>query len=537
MKNNKFCIFQKKTLKNIEMGNSPSYFIIYKNKEREYKHHNKNFKSKNSYIDYTFIRNYNLSMKNLSKYKKNINILRINNLLKNKKCNFCAIYNDIKIYSEIETDYIKKYYNYNDSIKIIPKRQAYFKHLMIYIESPVYKSFIYNKIIKKKGLDKLNLYKRTNYPKKKFHKKSSLYINNQLSDSNIIFNTNVIETIENCTTSLTQCSNMKNNIIIKSENNEKNNINESLISEIKFNNELNNKKNNNSNISSGIDNSLLMMMKDLSISRNIINKYLCKHNDNYKQLFNKMKSKSKTITIINNNIKQKEEKEPNKIKNNYENNNNEIKDNKSQYIKKNENKSIKNIKHNKNGLRDSISLIKKLNKMKTMQINLINLKSSSQIDKNCNNNLNSCTNFNKYGLSLGKQNQINNNIRNNNKKLSCKGKSNFHFNYFNKSNKDKSKEKKVDHYFSKKKDNFKLNNKMILKSIKKIIENKRPKNNSLKKYINTQKLLTDSSNYCLLDMNSLNENETKKMFQTINPVKSISISNNQFFKYIKDFKK
>ena len=80
-----------------------------------------------------------------------------------------------------------------------------------------------------------------------------------------------------------------------------------------------------------------------------------------------------------------------------------------------------------------------------------------------------------------------------------------------------------------------MDNQIIFRTIKKIIEHQRPKNNSLRKYINTQKILTDSSSYCLLDMNSLNENETKKMIQTINPIKSISISNNQFFNCIKEF--
>ena len=114
------------------------------------------------------------------------------------------------MFNNTQQEYIKKYYNYNDSIKIIPKRQAYFKHLMIYIEGPVYKNFFYNQIIKRKSLEKLNFYKRTNYPEK-FHKKHCPNINNLLSDSNIIFNTNVIETIENCSTSLTQGSNKKNN--------------------------------------------------------------------------------------------------------------------------------------------------------------------------------------------------------------------------------------------------------------------------------------------------------------------------------------
>ena len=169
--------------------------------------------------------------------------------------------------------------------------------------------------------------------------------------------------------------------------------------------------------------------------------------------------------------------------------------------------------------------------MKISQLNLINIKSSSQIEKNDNNNINSCSNFNKYGLSLVNQNQINNNAKRNNKKSTSNDKTPILFNYFNNSN------KKIESFFNKNKSKFKLNNQFIIKSIKKIIEHQRPKNNSLKKYINTQKFLTDSTNYCLININSSKENQANKKFQTINPVKSISISNNQFFKYIKDFQK
>jgi len=126
-------------------------------------------------------------------------------------------------------------------------------------------------------------------------------------------------------------------------------------------------------------------------------------------------------------------------------------------------------------------------------------------------------------------------LRNNNKKLSCKDKNSILFHYFNNTNKAQINEKNTEKISNKTKNKFNLNNQIILKSIKKIIEHQRPKNNSLRKYINTQKFLTDSTAYCLLDMNSLNENETKKMIQTINPIKSISISNNQFFNTIKEF--
>ena len=501
MQKNNFCIFSKKSLKLSEAKNAPSHFLIYKNKEKESTNQfnqklkekiqdkRKSIISKQKENEFIF-QNYILSTKILMKYNKNYNSVTINNLFIRKKCHFQAIYNDMKIYINTNIEYIKKYYTYNESIKIIPKRQAYFKHLMIYIEGPIYKNFIYNKILKRKGLEKLSLYKRTNYPKK-YNKNNNII----LSDNNIIFNSDVIETIENCSTSLTQCSNKKNNNIninnniIQTKNSAKKNINDSIISEIKTNGCRNRRSD--SNISC-IDNSLLMIMKDLAISQNVINRYLYNNNTNYKNLYNRMKSKSKTITIKN---------------------------------RKNNN-LIKKIKQNsKSKMRSSISLIKKINNIKIKQFTSNSIKSSSLISSQ---NLNSLSNYNKYRFSLGNNKiHLNLNLRSNNKKFSSKEKNPISLNHFNNTIKPKR-----TNNFNNIKNN--TNNKVILQSIKKIIEHQRTKNNSLRKYINTQKFLTDST-FCLLDMNSMNENETKKMIQTINPIKSISISNNQFFKCIKKF--
>ena len=532
MQKNNFCIFSKKSLKLSEAKNAPSHFLIYKNKEKESTNQfnqklkekiqdkRKSIISKQKENEFIF-QNYILSTKILMKYNKNYNSVTINNLIIRKKCHFQAIYNDMKIYINTNIEYIKKYYTYNESIKIIPKRQAYFKHLMIYIEGPIYKNFIYNKILKRKSLEKLSLYKRTNYPKK-YNKNNNII----LSDNNIIFNSDVIETIENCSTSLTQCSNKKNNNIninnniIQTKNSAKKNINDSIISEIKTNGCRN--RRNDSNISC-IDNSLLMIMKDLAISQNVINRYLYNNNTNYKNLYNRMKSKSKTITIKNRKNKENQINIRNCKNKTIQN---EINIKQHHNYKESENNLIKKIKQNsKSKMRSSISLIKKINNIKIKQFTSNNIKSSSLISSQ---NLNSLSNYNKYRFSLGNNKiHLNLNLRSNNKKFSSKEKNPISLNHFNNTIKPKR-----TNNFNNIKNN--TNNKVILQSIKKIIEHQRIKNNSLRKYINTQKFLTDST-FCLLDMNSMNENETKKMIQTINPIKSISISNNQFFKCIKKF--
>jgi len=580
MHKNNFCTIPSKAL-NYEDSIIMSQSTIYKNNDEDLKHnknikklkksfYNNDFKCKQSNTlelnsGFLLIKNYILSKKILSKYNSpklsNLGLFIINNIIQNKKCNICTLYNDIIIFSNGKVEYIKKYYKYSESIKIIPKREVYFKHLMQFIERPIFRNFTYNKISRKIGLDKLSIYRRINYPKK-FNKK--IYNNKILSD-NIIFNHDVIETIENCSTSITQRSNKdqnndkndKNNNI-KCENKGNNYENESsMISEIKINN-CNNKKNDN-NISC-IDNSLLIIMKDLSISQNKINEYLCKNNSKYKNLYLKIENKKKSKahnTLSNKNypknkneFKDMKEKDPKFLEENEKNiinnkkvtrtkeiNNRDfykkilIKKQSSNLDKFNEQKNI--IGHE--GNRKSISIGKKSNNIKVIPFNS-NTINSQIINKNASCNTNS---YNKYCLSSFIRNKTStiHNLKkkyNTNKKLLSK-ENNLH-NYFNYSSKEKNKDINFVNFLKNNKLMCDLNNKEILRKIKKIIEIKKPKNNSMKKDINTQKFLTESPMW-MLDLNSLNENEAKKKYQTINTVKSISISNNQFFNSKSEFKK
>lgn len=580
MHKNNFCTIPSKAL-NYEDSIIMSQSTIYKNNDEDQKHnksikklkksfYNNDFKCKQSNTlelnsGFLLIKNYILSKKILSKYNSpklsNLGLFIINNIIQNKKCNICTLYNDIIIFSNGKVEYIKKYYKYSESIKIIPKREVYFKHLMQFIERPIFRNFTYNKISRKIGLDKLSIYRRINYPKK-FNKK--IYNNKILSD-NIIFNHDVIETIENCSTSITQRSNKdqnndkkdKNNNI-KCENKGNNYENESsMISEIKINN-CNNKKNDN-NISC-IDNSLLIIMKDLSISQNKINEYLCKNNSKYKNLYLKIENKKKSKahnTLSNKNypknkneFKDMKEKDPKFLEENEKNiinnkkvtrtkeiNNRDfykkilIKKQSSNLDKFNEQKNI--IGHE--GNRKSISIGKKSNNIKVIPFNS-NTINSQIVNKNASCNTNS---YNKYCLSSFIRNKTStiHNLKkkyNTNKKLLSK-ENNLH-NYFNYSSKEKNKDINFVNFLKNNKLMCDLNNKEILRKIKKIIEIKKPKNNSMKKDINTQKFLTESPMW-MLDLNSLNENEAKKKYQTINTVKSISISNNQFFNSKSEFKK
>ena len=320
----------------------------------------------------------------------------------------------------------------------------------------------------------------------------------------------MIETIENCSTLITQCSNKdqnndkkdKNNNI-KCENKGNNYENESsMISEIKINN-CNNKKNDN-NISC-IDNSLLIIMKDLSISQNKINEYLCKNNSKYKNLYlkieNKKKSKAQnTLSKKNypknkNEFKDIKEKDPKLYEENEKNiiNNKKVirtkeinnRDFYKKILIKKQSSNLEKFNEQKNaigheGNRKSISIGKKSNNIKVIPFNS-NTINSQIFNKNASCNTNS---YNKYCLSSFIRNKTStiHNLKkkyNTNKKFLSK-ENNLH-NYFNYSSKEKNKDINFVNFLKNNNLMCDLNNKEILRKIKKIIEIKKPKNNSMKK--------------------------------------------------------
>lgn len=560
MHKSKFCIIPNKALIN-EESVTMSQSTIYNNNENEiYKNKNlkklkesffnKDFRHQNiSYLNIAsetkYMKNYIMTKNILKKFtikkKVDIGLIYINNIMNGKKCHFTSKYNEMVIFTN-KNEYIKKYYKYSESIKIIPKREAYFKHLMQFLERPFFRNFANNKIINQIGLDKLSIYRRVNYPKKLC---KNIDLNNNICNNNIIFNSNVIETIENCSTTTTQYSNRNNNNLNVKSLKSKNNFvkDASIISEIKVNN-CSNKKNDD-NISC-IDNSLIIIMKDLCISQNKINAYLCQHNTNYKNLYYKIKNKTKIHSDFDE--KNKIEDKKNKLKESENKINKKMFDTKKLnninyykkiLINKNSNNNIvkykehKNITENEN-CHNSVSSHKKINKIPIIPLNSNNL--NSQI-----NNKNSCCNTNKFCLSSfvkTKPLKIHNLKKkfNTNKNLINEDNHNF-FNIFNSySSKEKNNNLNLLNFINNNKIICNLNNNEILQKVKKIVKYKKPKNKSMKKNINTQKLLTDYSQ-CMLDFNSLNENEAKRKYQTINAVKSISISNNQFCNKKNEFKK
>ena len=273
---------------------------------------------------------------------------------KNFELNYCIfglnyIINKYKTIDNLDKDYkeyIEKYYSYNDSTLIIPKKEFYYFHHMLFLERPNYINYYFNKLAKKIGLEKLNIYQNQRKKEYKIEQSNNKNDKKQEIENEKIFDTNVLETIENYSTTITQepinekpatltpfeilkrCEDKKKNKITKKNNDQKSIITFSE-SEISY-------------ISRNIpDESLIIVVKDLTEKPNKFK--IDKQEKKYTNIYIKKKNTPKfTRTNKNNNIKV----------NNNNNNNNNINLN-------------KNIKNNNNNL--------KLNSNKNNYINIYDI--------------------------------------------------------------------------------------------------------------------------------------------------------------------
>lgn len=136
--------------------------------------------------------------KNYNKYKGQ-GWYNINCIIKKLKSHYFTKYKEEIFLERNDTEYLKKYYNFKESIEIIPHKEKYYKHLSDFFERPMYNSIFYNKIRRRKAFAKLNIYKtkklqsKSNFNKKDFEKRSSYKSDNE----NIVFNKDTINIIEN----------------------------------------------------------------------------------------------------------------------------------------------------------------------------------------------------------------------------------------------------------------------------------------------------------------------------------------------------
>ena len=151
-------------------------------------HKRNNIFTKNYNITRNIINNYTYS-KFQKYFEKNYNIFLANVLL--KTFNIDSI--NKKAYL------ISNYYNIKESKIIFPKREFYYRHHIEFLERPNLISIYFNKIEKEYSQDRLNEYRNQKKKENSIKKKEE---NNQK-----IFDTNVLEEIENYSTTITQASN------------------------------------------------------------------------------------------------------------------------------------------------------------------------------------------------------------------------------------------------------------------------------------------------------------------------------------------
>ena len=375
----------------------------------------------NSKASKYFNKNNKNSIRNLNQYKIDQNILFIKfqkYFDKNYNiffCNFCLNKNNLNK----KNCFIWKYYNIKDSKMILPKREFYFRHHLEFLERPNMINTFFNRIEKEYGVKKSNEYQN--------QKKKEILVNKKEENNQKIFDTNVLDEIENYSTSITQASNNEKMAIItpfeilrkcednkrlfqKEKNLEKNNDkntakekDKDVISKLTFS------ESGISNYSKNIiDESFIKIIKDLSEKPK-------KYKQEEKKLttfFSKRKEVIQKITKLNKNI--------NNINANQKINSINI------FIKKGINKEKRlstsnNKKNRKLNVNDSIkqSIIKNISNSKTKintnytSLNLLNKKKvvlnlkrqsykkkrhTVQLGNNLKNSINNMNNINKKNL-------------------------------------------------------------------------------------------------------------------------------------------
>ena len=116
---------------------------------------------------------------------------------------YAFIINYIIKYNQLEN--IKTFYPYRIFATKIRERAAYYYHHIIFLERPYFNDIYFNKLMKKLGEKKVNVYIYQNQKKKEL--KIGQINNNEMEneiETKKIFDTNVLETIENYSTTMTQ---------------------------------------------------------------------------------------------------------------------------------------------------------------------------------------------------------------------------------------------------------------------------------------------------------------------------------------------
>ena len=180
---------------------------------------------------YSTIIKLNLQMYNT--YKKEFEVIKINDLIESKNCNLVAIFKDYLISDYID-EFLRRFYKIKESKSRIPKFSDYYKNYLKFFCKPTFSDFFANDEIQGYGEAKAEIYYKKNYAKKNNNK------NNNYIET--IFNTSINESIENVikdtkefisTINTQETINLTDKTILEINNLNKNSNNDSISSLLK----------------------------------------------------------------------------------------------------------------------------------------------------------------------------------------------------------------------------------------------------------------------------------------------------------------
>ena len=170
-----------------------------------------------------------------SKYidiEEDFNYLYLNQIIYNKSSHFNTLFKEYQ-YSNFIDEFLKKFYNYNESKNKIHKLFDYYRNYNLFFSKPIFCDHKYSKILHKYGDKQAEIFYKNNYgnsneeeEEKESSNKSSLSSLDNLTNNKTIFNQKVKNIIDNNinlskeTLTLESSKTLKNGLISKRSKND-----------------------------------------------------------------------------------------------------------------------------------------------------------------------------------------------------------------------------------------------------------------------------------------------------------------------------
>ena len=101
------------------------------------------------------------------------NCLHLDSLIFSKNCHLMTCYKENLIWNYID-EFLKRYYNYDETIERLPKIANYYKNYLKFFCSPVFRNFKLNNIVQTYCDNRAELYYKKTYNKPKKDKEKDV---------------------------------------------------------------------------------------------------------------------------------------------------------------------------------------------------------------------------------------------------------------------------------------------------------------------------------------------------------------------------